>query len=220
MPLNLQNDFTPHIRWMAQTSAWRKSAPDGHELVTWEHAVFDLANIETGWAIFAEGQAPEWVMDPSLNKRAAKPQDGRDWRRGFKLLVFSESALDGLREFATTAVGAARGILELYGQYEAAAKQHPGTVIQLKRPKDYEAEDGARFEIHFTKHRGFAGDDAAPIEAKLDTDGLGRTRWEVADLGDKQAAEIRELKDDGLSIREIAARLGISKGKVERRLRQ
>ena len=94
------------------------------------------------------------------------------------------------------------------------------TVIALKRPKDYEPEDGARFEIHFTKHRGFAGEDAAPIEAKLDTDGLGRAHWEVVDLGDKQAAEIRELKDDGLSIREIAVRLGISKGKVERRLKQ
>ncbi len=29
------------------------------------------------------------------------------------------------------------------------------TVIQLKRPKDYEPEDGGRFEVHFTKHCGF-----------------------------------------------------------------
>ena len=91
------------------------------------------------------------------------------------------------------------------------------TVIRLKRPKDYEPEDGARFEVHFTKHRGFAGEDAAPIEAKLITDGLGRAHWDVADLGDKHSEEIRELKADGLSIREIATRLGISKGKVERR---
>jgi putative DNA primase/helicase len=93
------------------------------------------------------------------------------------------------------------------------------TVIRLKRPKDYEPEDGARFEVHFTKHRGFAGEDASPIEAKLTTDGLGRAHWDVADLGDKLSEEIRELKADGLSIREIATRLGISKGKVERRLK-
>ncbi len=124
MPLNLQNDFIPHIRWMAQTSTWRKSAPDGHELVTWEHAIFDLANIQTGWGIFKEGAAPEWIMDPSLDKQAPKPQDGQDWRRGFKLKLFSESAFDGVREFATTAVGAVRGILELYDQYEAEAEQH------------------------------------------------------------------------------------------------
>ena len=92
------------------------------------------------------------------------------------------------------------------------------TVINLKRPKDYEPEDGARFEVHFTKHRGFTGEDAAPIEAKLITDGLGRARWEVSNLGDKLADDIRDLKTEGLSIRNIATRLGISKGKVERRL--
>ena len=124
MPLNLHNDFTPHIRWMAQTSTWRKSAPEGHEPVTWKHAIFDLANIQTGWAIFAEGQAPEWVMDPSLAKQAPKPPDGRDWRRGFKLSVFSDSAFGGVREFATAAVGAVRGILDLYDRYEAEAGQH------------------------------------------------------------------------------------------------
>ncbi len=124
MPLNLYNDFTPHIRWMAQTSTWRMSGSDGHEPVTWEHAIFDLANIQTGWGIFAEGQAPEWAMDPSLEKQAQKPQDGREWRRGFKLSVFSDSAFGGVREFATTAVGAVRGILQLYEQYEAEAGQH------------------------------------------------------------------------------------------------
>jgi len=93
------------------------------------------------------------------------------------------------------------------------------TVIALKRPKDYEAEDGARFEVHFTKHRGFAGEDAAVIEAKLTTDGLGRSQWEVTDLSDKLATEARELQDDGLSIREIASQLGVSKSKISRILK-
>ncbi len=73
--------------------------------------------------------------------------------------------------------------------------------------------------MHFTKHRGFAGEDAAPIEAKLTTDGLGRARWEVTKLGNKLADDIRDLKAEGLSIREIATRLGVSKGRVEWRLK-
>jgi putative DNA primase/helicase len=41
------------------------------------------------------------------------------------------------------------------------------TVIHLKHPADYEPEQGARFEVHLTKARGIAGDDALPFEAQL-----------------------------------------------------
>lgn len=120
MTLNLSNgDFVPHIRWMAQTASWQKSTEDGREDIELKHAVFDLANIQTGWGIFAEGQAPEWIFDPTLAKKAPRPPDGREWKRGFKLNVYSKSALDGVREFATTATGACMGILALYEQYEA-----------------------------------------------------------------------------------------------------
>ena len=34
------------------------------------------------------------------------------------------------------------------------------TVIALKRPTGYSPEEGARFEVHFTKSRGFHGEDA------------------------------------------------------------
>jgi putative DNA primase/helicase len=39
------------------------------------------------------------------------------------------------------------------------------TVIALKRPKDYETEQGAKFEVTFEKSRGFTGDKAKPLEA-------------------------------------------------------
>ena len=129
MPLNLSNgEFTPHIRWMASTSSWKISTEDGQEPLTWQHAIFDLAGIRTGWAIFAEGEAPRWEMDLSLAHRAPRPPDGGEWKRGFKLNVFSESAFGGVREFATTATGASKGIEELYRAYEAEAPQHPGKV--------------------------------------------------------------------------------------------
>ena len=109
MTLNLNNgDFTPHIRWMASTSSWKISTDDGHQPVTWKQAIFDLGNIQTGWGIFNKGEAPEWIMDSSLTQKAPRPQDGREWKRGFKLSLFSESAFGGVREFATTATGACR----------------------------------------------------------------------------------------------------------------
>lgn len=129
MKLNLiDGDFRPHIRWMASTASWRISSDDGPQPLTWQHAIFDLAGVQTGWGIFAEGQAPEWVWDPSLTEKAERPNDGREWRRGFKLNVFSRSSFGGLREFATTATGACMGIQELYQAYEAEAPKHPGRV--------------------------------------------------------------------------------------------
>jgi putative DNA primase/helicase len=41
------------------------------------------------------------------------------------------------------------------------------TVIALRRPPDYLAEQGARFEVHFEKSRGFHGPDAEPFETRL-----------------------------------------------------
>ena len=129
MPLSLSNgDFTPHIRWMASTSSWKISTDDEPETITWKHAIFDLAGIETGWAVFEKGEPPAWILDPSLTQRASRPDDGREWKRGFKLSVFSDSEFGGVREFATTATGAGMGIERLYEQFEDEAPNHPGRV--------------------------------------------------------------------------------------------
>ena len=53
--------------------------------------------------------------------------------------------------------------------------REPQKIASLKRPIDYDASQGARFEVHFTKSRGFFGEDAAPFEARL-IDG----RWDMA----------------------------------------
>ena len=52
------------------------------------------------------------------------------------------------------------------------------TVIQLKRPEDYFASEGARFIATFTKARGLFGADAAPIDARLNPN--GRWTWRPA----------------------------------------
>ena len=92
------------------------------------------------------------------------------------------------------------------------------SVMVLRRPSDYEPQEGARFEIHFEKSRGFTGDDAKAIEAKLETDNLGRATWKALALEDKLAAQIWELHEQELSIREIAKELSVSKSTVQRRL--
>src|ERR1700704_5475076 len=39
------------------------------------------------------------------------------------------------------------------------------TVVSLRRPSDYSPDQGARFEVHFEKARGFHGQAAQPFEA-------------------------------------------------------
>ncbi len=89
------------------------------------------------------------------------------------------------------------------------------TVIALRRPEDYSPEQGARFEVHFEKLRNRVdGDAAAPFEAKLESNAAGETdsvRWRDCDLRPPVLKQASALFQDGLSVREVAATLRISK---------
>ena len=89
------------------------------------------------------------------------------------------------------------------------------TVINLRRPKDYQTEEGARFEVHLTKARGLSGSEARPFEAQLCDDGEALS-WLVKDIEDREAEAVRGLLEQGMSIREIAKELDISKSSVHR----
>jgi putative DNA primase/helicase len=93
------------------------------------------------------------------------------------------------------------------------------TVIALRRPEDYSPEQGARFEVHFEKLRNrVGGDHALPFEAKIaatSTDETG-VRWLDHDLRPPVLKRAAQLFNDGLSVREVAATLGISKTEAGR----
>jgi putative DNA primase/helicase len=89
------------------------------------------------------------------------------------------------------------------------------TVIHLKRPEDYDPEQGARFEVHLTKARGVFGDAALPFEAQLEVID-GRAYWTCKTLRDGELDEVEELTQAGHTVREIADQTGLSKSKVSR----
>lgn len=88
------------------------------------------------------------------------------------------------------------------------------TVLALRRPADYQPDQGARFEIHFEKGRSLHGDDAKPFEASLaDTGG-----WTTRDLADADMARVLALSAEGESVRDIAKVLNMSKSRTQRLL--
>jgi putative DNA primase/helicase len=87
------------------------------------------------------------------------------------------------------------------------------TSISLRRPSDYVATEGARFEVHIEKGRGIHGDQAKPFEAKLEVRD-GKALWTMKALEDANLSRVAALLDDGMSIRDIADETGIKKSTV------
>lgn len=89
------------------------------------------------------------------------------------------------------------------------------TVIALRRPGNYDPSQGARFEVHLEKARGLAGDEAKAFEATLEVT-EERAMWTCRDLEDVKLRQAADLFRDGLSVREVAAEMEISKSAAHR----
>jgi AAA domain/Helix-turn-helix domain of resolvase len=88
------------------------------------------------------------------------------------------------------------------------------TVICLRRPPDYSPTQGARFEVHFEKARGFYGPDAEPFEAHL----VG-SEWRTGRIKSGDDLDtLKALRAQGMSVREIADRTGVPRSTVHRKL--
>jgi putative DNA primase/helicase len=85
------------------------------------------------------------------------------------------------------------------------------TVIALRRPEDYKASEGARFEVHFEKTRGFTGPDAEPFEATLNEAG-----WDTRGIEDVLDGRVWVLHQQGVKQRDIAQEVGKSLATVNR----
>jgi len=106
------------------------------------------------------------------------------------------------------------------GQQRGTSKREDllDTVIALRRPSDYVASEGARFEVHFEKARSLYGQEVAPMEARLTVDKDGRSCWKtrtVEAVAEDRTVALAEL---GLSQAEIARELEIHRSTVKRQL--
>lgn len=92
------------------------------------------------------------------------------------------------------------------------------TIIKLEHPKDYEPNQGAVFELHFEKNRGFCGEKAKPIvmELKIEPDFIDnddvelKQGWLVKPLELTSKEKVLSLKQEGLNTKDIAKEVGLS----------
>jgi putative DNA primase/helicase len=91
------------------------------------------------------------------------------------------------------------------------------TVVALRRPGDYSAAQGARFEVHIEKTRNLAGEGALPFEAVVEPFvGKPGVRWTARDLKPPVLHQAADLFAAGLSVRQVATQLGISRSEAGR----
>ncbi len=94
------------------------------------------------------------------------------------------------------------------------------TVICLSRPANYEAREGARFEVHFEKSRDVVGEDVSPIEACLKANADGLELWEHRIVEDVEMKHAAQLKNEGAAQGEIAEEMGKTRHQVSRILKR
>lgn len=102
------------------------------------------------------------------------------------------------------------------GQQRGTSKKEDvlDTVISLRRPPGYTADQGCHIEVRFEKNRGFHGPDAEPFAVRLVENSWVRSAIKSGDDDDT----LKALRKQKLTIRDIADRTGLSKSTVSRRL--
>ncbi len=148
-----------------------------------------LDNLSSLTAVIRDNDAESWtpIQEWLLRLR----------RRGISVLIVHHAGKDG----AQRGTSRREDVLD--------------TSMSLRQPGDYVQADGARFEIHFEKHRGFHGNDACPFEARMEIRNCG-CLWTMRAIEDVNLARVAALADDNMSVRDIADETGIPKSTVHR----
>ncbi len=195
-----------------------------------------------------EPQAPFVLLTPDLQPEGMPRVDTEEGQLAveniltdnqIKLIVVDNiSTLSGAKEneadgwtpiqsWALKQRAAGRSVLFIHhsgkgGQQRGTSRREDvlDTVIALKRPTDYQPDQGAAFEIHFEKARGIYGDDVRAIEASLTTDDMGRMSWLTRTVEAGTFDRVVQLLNDGLKQNEIAVELGLHKSNVSRHARR
>lgn len=141
-------DFKVYVKYNAKAGRWyTKEDKEGAEEfeVADMTAVFDFANLKTGWFLFAPGVAPVKQLNENMRHWAVKPSP--DFKQGFQVNVFSQKNLLGLREFASTAGAVIDAMNAVYDDYADAPEAKAGKlpVVRCETVKPIVSKHGTNY---------------------------------------------------------------------------
>ena len=110
------------------------------------------------------------------------------------------------------------------GHQRGASRKHDAldTVIHLKRPEEYDASEGAVFNVKFDKHRHFAGEYARSIKCAIKVDDNNKVSWDISDFKDVASEELLTAYCMGLpdiTYTKLEEEFGISKSSIGRTIK-
>jgi len=154
MGLNIggTSNSKPYCKFNAKADKWFVRGPEGEDVeIQRPTFVADFDNIATGWLRFREGQAPERVMDASIDKAA--PQPGEEgFKRGFVVMAYSPKFFGGAAEFSSASIHLANAIKDVFAQYEADKAANVGKlpVISCTGSQTMKDKFGVNYRPNFS----------------------------------------------------------------------
>lgn len=89
------------------------------------------------------------------------------------------------------------------------------TSIELRAPAVMRPVKGTEFELHYRKTRDVKKCDALPLHVEYLEGDDGVSRWSWRPLEETQHRTIQQMKDEGLTRRDVAKQLGLSYREVQ-----
>lgn len=160
--------------------------------------------------VAADCKADLVILDNLSTLTSARENEGDDWTPVQRLILsLRRKGIASLIIHHSGKTGAQRGT--------SRREDILNTVIALKRGDGYSSEDGAAFDVHYEKARGFFGRDAAPFSAKLITDTSGATLWKIDELSEDDRAIAEKMFEAGESVASVLSAIpGAKKSTVYR----
>jgi putative DNA primase/helicase len=206
--------------WVAESvlSIDADEAGDNLTLITpdlQESGIPDLATIEGQAALLSHVEAADLVILDNLSAlvRAGNENEAESW------LPLQAWALDLRR----------RGKSVIFVHHSGRSGNPRGTskredlldtVIALRHPPSYRADEGLRAELHFEKTRHFHGKGAEPFEIELRPDTNGGCQWVTRDLAASVYDKAAVLYAEGCDPLAVKEELGISRATAFRYQKQ